>query len=138
MPKPDDTLARLRQICLTLPDTKETVAWRHPAFRVGEKMFCGYEALDGKMTVGFKLEAAHAELLAQDPRVVRSQNFGQHKWVSIDAADIDDWAGIADMIMESYRLSASKRTLAKLDAALAASAGLLALARRRPGYYLRT
>ncbi len=41
MPKPDDTLARLRQICLTLPDTKETVAWRHPAFRVGEKMFCG-------------------------------------------------------------------------------------------------
>lgn len=135
MPKPDNTLARLRQICLTLPDTKETVAWRHPAFRVGEKMFCGYEELDGKMTIGFKLAAPHAELLAQDPRVVRSQNFGKHKWVSIDAAGIDDWAGIADMIRESYRLSASRRTLAGLDAALGA-AGLLA--RRRRGRYLRT
>lgn len=41
MPKPDNTLASLRQICLALPDAKEAVAWRHPAFRVGEKMFCG-------------------------------------------------------------------------------------------------
>ena len=105
---------KLREICLALPDTKEGIAWKHPVFRVREKMFCGYEELDGKMTVGLKLEVPHADLLAQDPRVVRSQYFGKHaKWVSIDAASIDDWDDIANLIMESYLLSAPKQTLGK-------------------------
>jgi predicted DNA-binding protein (MmcQ/YjbR family) len=80
-------------------------------------MFCGYEELDGKMTVGFKLEVPHADLLAENPSVLRSQYFGKHaKWVSIDAASIDDWDDISNMIAESYLLSAPKRTLAKLSA----------------------
>ena len=117
MPGDDNVLIKLREICLALPDTTEGVAWKHPVFRVREKMFCGYEELDGKMTVGFKLEVPHADLLAEEPRLVRSQNFGKHtKWVSIDAANIGDWDDITSMILESYRLSATKRTLAKLNA----------------------
>ena len=117
MPGDDNVLIKLREICLALPDTTEGVAWKHPVFRVREKMFCGYEELDGKMTVGFKLEVPHADLLADNPGVVRSQYFGKHaKWVSIDAASIDDWDDITNMIAESYLLSAPKRTLAKLCA----------------------
>jgi predicted DNA-binding protein (MmcQ/YjbR family) len=115
MTKAADTLDRLREICLMLPDTREGTAWRHPVFRVGNKLFCGYEELDGKWTVGFKAEAEHAEQLRDDTRGVACQNFGKHKWVSIDAGRIDDWEGIAGLILESYRLSAPKRSLAKLD-----------------------
>jgi hypothetical protein len=34
----------------------------------------------------------------------------------VEAASIEDWGEIADLIVESYRLSAPKRSLAKLDA----------------------
>ena len=40
--KIDRALARLRKICLALPDTKETLTWGEPHFRVGEKIFCGF------------------------------------------------------------------------------------------------
>ncbi|MFN0006698.1 MAG: hypothetical protein ACKVXR_02230 [Planctomycetota bacterium] len=35
-------LARFRAICLSLPDTKETLTWGKPHFRVGEKIFAGF------------------------------------------------------------------------------------------------
>ena len=37
-----DPLARVREICLALPDTKETLTWGSPYFRVGDKIFAGY------------------------------------------------------------------------------------------------
>lgn len=117
MLKSEVALIKLRDICLALPDVEEGIAWKHPVFRVGKKMFCGYEELDGKPTVGVKLEAPHADSVAEELRVVRIQNFGKHtKWASIDVASIDDWDDIANMILESYRLIAPKRTLAKLNA----------------------
>jgi hypothetical protein len=36
-------LTRLRNICLRLPEVKETVKWGHPTFEAGKKMF---EVLD--------------------------------------------------------------------------------------------
>lgn len=110
----DLTLSKLREFCLSLPDATEAVAWGHPVFKVSGKMFCGHEELDGKWTVGFKLEVPHADLLASDPRVVRTQSFGRHKWVSMTVENVGQWNKVCDMIMESFRLSAQKRTLAKL------------------------
>ena len=47
----DDPLERLREICLALPDTKETLTWGSPYFRVGEKIFAGYGEEDGSPSV---------------------------------------------------------------------------------------
>ncbi len=33
----------MRKICLSLPDTKETLTWGEPHFRVGDKIFAGAE-----------------------------------------------------------------------------------------------
>jgi len=114
MPDPDPTLNKLREFCLSLPDVTEEVAWGHPVFKAGGKMFCGYEELDGKWTIGFKLEVPHAELLASHPRVLRAQSFGRHKWVSLATGAIGQWDGVRDLIMESFLLSAPRRTIAKL------------------------
>ena len=56
-----DPLEKLREICLALPDTKETLTWGSPYFRVGEKIFAGYDEEDGRPSVGLKLEKPHAE-----------------------------------------------------------------------------
>jgi len=49
------TLERFRKICLELPNTKETITWGEPHFRVGEKIFAGYGEKDGHPSIGFKL-----------------------------------------------------------------------------------
>jgi predicted DNA-binding protein (MmcQ/YjbR family) len=39
---------------------------------------------------------------------------GRHGWVSMDVATVDEWDEVKAMILESYRLIAPKRSLAKL------------------------
>ena len=111
----DDALQAVREICLALPDTKETLTWGSPYFRVGDKIFAGYGETDGRPSVGFKLEKPHAEAIVADPRFTPSKYVGRHGWVTMDLADVDDWGHVEDLILESFHLIAPKRTLAKLD-----------------------
>lgn len=112
----DPVLKKLREICLSLPDTKETMTWGKPHFRVGEKIFCGYGEERGKPTIGFKLEMGHADAVINLPRFWRAPYVGQHGWVSMDAsAGVTDWDEVRELILESYRLIAPKRTVAKLE-----------------------
>ena len=53
--KADSQLTRIRRICLSLPDTKETMTWGEPHFRVGGKIFAGYGEEPGKSVISFKL-----------------------------------------------------------------------------------
>jgi predicted DNA-binding protein (MmcQ/YjbR family) len=111
-------LDEIRAICLSLPDTKETPTWGKPHFRVGEKIFAGFDDESGKPTVGMKLEKEHADDLVQrDERVERAPYVGHKGWVSIDATRFTDLAQLRELILESYRLIAPKRSLAKLAAA---------------------
>jgi predicted DNA-binding protein (MmcQ/YjbR family) len=108
-------LNRIRKICLALPDTKETPTWGEPHFRVGEKIFAGYGIEDGKPTLGFKLERAHAAAILADPRFRRAKYVGHAGWVSMDVSQVRDWDEVAALLFESYRLIAPKRSLAKLE-----------------------
>ncbi len=121
MAKTDAVLTKMREICLSLPDTKETITWGHPYFRVGDKIFSGYSEEGGKKVIGFKLEMEHADEVIKDPRFWRAPYVGHKGWVSMDAASVKDWAEVRPMILESYRLIAPKRTLAKLAAGTAAT-----------------
>ena len=47
------TLERFRKICLELPNTKETITWGEPHFRVGEKIFAGYGEKAGASSAEF-------------------------------------------------------------------------------------
>ena len=109
-----DPLEKLREICLALPDTKETLTRGSPYFRVGEKIFAGYGEEDGKPLVGLKLEKPHAEARVADPRFTRSKYVGQHGWVTMDLSDVGDWGEVGALILESFHLIAPKRTLKKL------------------------
>ena len=110
-----DPLEKLREICLALPDTKETLTWGSPYFRVGEKIFAGYGEEDGRPSVGLKLEKPHAEARVADPRFTRSKYVGQHGWVTMDLTEVEDWGEVEALILESFYLIAPKRTLKKLS-----------------------
>jgi predicted DNA-binding protein (MmcQ/YjbR family) len=114
MARTDRVLDRLRKLCLSLPDTKETITWGTPHFRVGEKIFAGCGEEKGTPVIGFKLERDHAEAIIQDPRFWRAPYVGHKGWVSMDATRIEDWRELKSLLHESYRLIAPKRSLAQL------------------------
>src|SRR5262245_47777184 len=113
----DAALARMRKICLSLPDTKETPTWGQPHFRVGEKIFAGLGEEKGILTVGFKLEKDLAEAIIRRPGFSRAPYVGQHGWVSLDVSTVGDWDEVRDLVQQSYRLIAPKKTLALMPAA---------------------
>jgi len=110
----DIVLPRLRKMCLALPDTKETLTWGHPHFRVGEKIFCGYGDEKGKMTIGLKVTMDHQDALIMQDRFEIAAYVGRYGWVSMDASQIEDWQEVEDLVLESYQLIAPKRSSAKL------------------------
>ena len=101
----------VREICLTLPDTVETLTWGQPHFRVADKIFAGLGVDDGVFTLGFKLSKAHASSIISDPRFWPAKYVGRHGWVSMEANSIVDWDDIRELIHESYRLIAPKRSV---------------------------
>lgn len=114
----EDKAARIREIFLSLPDTKETPTWGSPHFRVGEKIFGGFDTIEGRTTLGFKLEMEHAAaLIDSDPRFSRAPYVGHKGWVKMDVSGPTSWDEVRVLVHESYRLIAPKRSLAKLVAA---------------------
>jgi len=109
-------LDNMREICLALPDTKETLTWGQPHFRVGEKIFAGCGEEKGRAVIGFKLDMDHADAVVQDARFSRAPYVGHKGWVSMDASAVRDWDEVRPLVLESYRLIAPKRTVAKLGA----------------------
>jgi predicted DNA-binding protein (MmcQ/YjbR family) len=113
--KSNPVLTKMREICLSLPDTKETLTWGQPHFRVGEKIFAGCSEEKGKPVIGFKLEMEHADEVIKDPRFRRAPYVGHKGWVSMDASAVRDWDEVRPYILESYRLIAPKKSWAKLQ-----------------------
>ena len=108
--------AHMKRICLSLPDTEETMTWGKPHYRVNNKIFAGCGEENGKSSLGFKLEMDHARaIVVSDARFSPAPYVGHKGWVSMDASGIQDWNEVRDLVLESYRLIAPKRSLAKLS-----------------------
>ena len=105
--------ARLRRLCLSLPETREVASWGHPNFRAGRKTFCTFEMIDDRPSIAFKLSAADVD------RTLRRHNFfatpyGRGRWVSTWVDDRINWNLIAELVDTSYRSVAIKRMLMAL------------------------
>ena len=112
--KSNPKLTRVREICLALPDTTETLTWGKPHFRVKDKIFAGFDTKSKVPSIGFKLEMKHAASVLKDARFTRAPYVGHKGWVDMNVSAATDWDEIRELIGESYRLIAPKKTLAKL------------------------
>jgi predicted DNA-binding protein (MmcQ/YjbR family) len=114
-------LTRVRKLCLALPQAHEVEAWGEPTFRVKNKIFAMYAAEnnhhgDGRRGVWIKATPINQQLLLRaDPdRYFSPPYVGPKGWIGIYLDEDPDWAAVADLLRDAWRLTAPKRLAATL------------------------
>lgn len=113
----EEILNQLRAICLALPESSEQGGVGNPSFKVRDKIFAMQHGVDGRPSMWCKAPAGAQEVLveANPDRFFVPPYVGHHGWVGA-WLDVElDWDEIADLIEESYRMTAPKRLRALLD-----------------------
>jgi len=117
---------RFRELCLALPETKLTMTWGAPHFRVGDKIFSSWGETDDGRGWAFTLKMdpdKQAALVASDPRFRVAAYTGRFGWVSVRIErGREDWGEIAALVEEGYVNVAPRRVAARLDEAAAVRA----------------
>ncbi|NKC29516.1 MmcQ/YjbR family DNA-binding protein [Falsiroseomonas selenitidurans] len=109
--------ARLRRICLALPEAAEVETWEQPTFRVRGRIFAMLHAAPDGLAVWFKAPPGSQELLleAAPDRFFRPPYLGHKGWVALRLGGSVDWAEAAAQIRRSYSLIAPKRLAARIE-----------------------
>ena len=110
-------LDRLRAICLALPEATEQETWGDPTFRVRDKIFAMPKRGDGRLSLWCKAPpGVQGILVGADPsRFFVPPYVGHRGWIGIRLDVAVDWDEVADLVDESYRMTAPKCLLARLD-----------------------
>ncbi|MFI5353084.1 MAG: MmcQ/YjbR family DNA-binding protein [Candidatus Binatales bacterium] len=112
---PHDPIKRLREICLVLPEAVEKEAWGEATFRVGGKMFAmtdNNHHNSGHVSVWCKAPLMVQEILVNsDPqRFFKPPYVGHKGWVGVRLdVKVVDWDELANIVADSYRMTAPKR-----------------------------
>jgi len=114
----DAALDRLRAICLALPEATEQETWGDPTFRVRARIFAMPKAGDGRLSLWCKAPpGAQAVLVGADPsRFFVPPYVGHRGWIGVRLDGPVDWDEVADLVCESYQITAPKRLAALLRA----------------------
>jgi predicted DNA-binding protein (MmcQ/YjbR family) len=108
-------LARIRSICLALPESKEVMAWGHPTFRAGKRMFAAFGEREGEFSLGLKVGFERQDELLRDPRFFPTPYAARQGWVSLRIDDETDWDEVQKLLHHAYRQVALFRMLKALD-----------------------
>lgn len=105
------TGARLRAICLTLPEASEELMRRGPSYRVADKIFALERPWNGGLALWCKVPAGSREFLleASPARFFIPPYFGAKGWIGVALDEGADWREIEAFVRRSYRLVAPKR-----------------------------
>ena len=119
---PTDPYARLRQLCLALPEVTERLSHGEPTWFVqGKKTFVMSSNHHHDDRVAFWCAAsdgAQETLVAEDPeRFFRPPYVGHRGWLGVYLDVPVDWDQIADLVVDAYRRVAPRKLVAALDAA---------------------
>jgi predicted DNA-binding protein (MmcQ/YjbR family) len=110
----EQTLKRLRALCLALPETTETASWNHPNFKAGKKTFVAFERVKGRASIAFRLDPTDVEQLLRQEQFFATP-YGRGLWASLWADGRIDWRAVEDLVERSDRVVALKRMLAALE-----------------------
>ena len=102
------TLTRVRQICLALPEATEKIAWGSPTFRVRDRifvMFVNDHHGDGRLAVWCNADRdAQVAIVEADPRRFFVPPYvGPRGWIGIRLDRRPSWAMVAALIEEGHR-----------------------------------
>lgn len=120
----DPLLARLREVCLALPQAAEKLSHGRPVFFTKKTfaLFGGLVPGDhasneyGQSVVVLPDADERAALLA-DERFFHPAYYGPLGWIGLNfRIGVPDWDEVAELVDTSYRNTALKRLVAELDA----------------------
>ena len=113
-------LARVRKICLSLPEATEVEAWGAPTFRVG-KIFAMYAQPDnhhGDGREGIWVKSPHftQDLLVrgQPTRYFKPPYVGPQGWTGVYLDGNTDWEALTVLVRDAWRSTAPKKIAALL------------------------
>jgi hypothetical protein len=115
---PGYPLERLRAVCLAFPEAVESGGVGSPSFKVRDRIFAMQHPMDGRPSLWVKApDGVQGMLVGAFPeRFFVPPYVGHHGWVGLWLDAALDWEELADLVDESYRMTAPKRLLARLDA----------------------
>ena len=111
-------LARLRAICLALPEAVEQETWEIPTFRVRAKIFAMYTPDDARPAFWCKAPpGSQTILIGADPERFFVPPYVGHKgWIGVHLDERPNWREIAGLVARSWRMTAPKRLAISLGA----------------------
>ncbi len=103
--------ARLRAICLVLPEAHEEAMRRGPSYRVGDKIFALERPWNDWVGLWCKVPYGTRELIlgAYPVRFFIPPYFGAKGWIGVGLDEAADWPEVEALVHRSYRLIAPKR-----------------------------
>lgn len=94
----------LRELCRALPAVTEDVKWGHDlCFSVADKMFC-VAALDGPLTVSFKVKDEEFDELSSKPGFSPAPYVARYKWVLVEDVNKLSRKEWSHYVKQSYEL----------------------------------
>jgi predicted DNA-binding protein (MmcQ/YjbR family) len=112
--KRSELLARLREICLPLPECKETLTWGNPTFVAGKKQFAVLDRYHDRWCIAFVANPKKQSELLKRPGFFAAPYGAKYGWVCRDAEGRIGWTEMQKLLVESYRHVALKRMLAAM------------------------
>lgn len=123
----DPYLARLRGICLALPEAAEKISQGAPTFYT-QRVFAHYggslkgdhRAEFARTAVLVKADPLEREALLSDERCFHPAYLGPSGWIGLSflpaaSPEAVDWEEVAELVETSYRLTAPARLVRLLD-----------------------
>ncbi len=114
-PLAQSVLARLRELCLGLPEVREELSFGTPVWRAGKKTFANLYGYGQRLRVAFWVGVEMQSMLVADPRFEIPAYMGHNGWIALDLTNDGDWNEVANLALQSYRHYANKRMLSQLD-----------------------
>ena len=112
---PPSPIARLRKICLALPDTKEVEAWGEPTFRVNGKIFAMYAHAEnhhgaGRPAVWLMSTAVNQSFMvrAKPKRFFVPPYVGPSGWVGVRLDGRVNWREVAELVKDAHELRVAR------------------------------
>ncbi len=117
---PEDPVERLRALCLAYPEVSERPSHGEPTWFAGKRVFVNLSDHHHDDRLAFWCAAppgVQEELVESDPkRFFRPPYVGHRGWVGVYLDVSQDWEQLEELVAEAYRVVATKKLLAALDA----------------------
>ncbi len=108
-------LARLRKLCLALPEAHEVEAWSEPTFRVRNRMFAAFADArthhgDGRHAVWIKAAPGHQERMGRTApaRFFVPPYVGPAGWLGVWLDAGCDWDELEAILKDAHALAGAK------------------------------